>query len=116
VNESGSWDDLPINATIYPEQDASYGTGHWKNYHEWCLDIGELDTLGGVSTQANITFQLDYSIILRYMLVNEGERIYGDADLQWSGQWGTLQFIYDENGLTSVRYHFIAIKLAAFAA
>jgi len=116
ANESGSWDDLPINATVFPRQEASYGTGHWKNYYEWRLNMDELkNIMGRGSPQANITFHIDYSVILRYMLVNEGERMYGNANLQWSGDWGTLLFIYDEHALTSVKYNFAAVKLAAIA-
>jgi len=116
VNEPGNWSDLPINATIFPTQDASYGTGYWKNYYEWRLDMDELKSIVGEgSDQVNITFNLDYSLILRYMLVNEGEKTYGDANLQWSGRWGTLQFIYDEHGLASVKFSFVAVKLIAVA-
>jgi hypothetical protein len=115
-NEPGNWTDLPINATICPTQAESYGTVYWKNYYEWHLDM---DTLKSIidegSNQVNITFNLDYSIILRYMLINGGIKTYGDADLQWSGRWGTMQFIYDEHGLTSVKFSFVAVKLIAVA-
>lgn len=116
VNEPGSWSDLPINATVFPTQDASYGTGHWGNYYEWHLDMEELKSIiGAGSKQVNITFNLDYSLILRYLLVNEGEKTYGDANLQWSGKWGTLQFAYDEYDLASVKFSFVAVKLVAIA-
>jgi hypothetical protein len=116
VNELGNWSDLPINATIFPTQDASYGTGHWKNYYEWQLDMEDLKSIiGAGSSQVNITFNLDYSLILRYLLVTGGEKTYGDANMQWSGKWGTLQFTYDEHGLTSVKFSFVAVKLLAIA-
>jgi hypothetical protein len=115
-SEPGDWSDLPINATIFPTQDASYGTGYWKNYYEWRLDMDELKSIVGEgSVQVNITFNLDYSLILRYLIVNEGVKTYGDANLQWSGRWGTLQFIYDEHGLASVKFTFAAVKLIAAA-
>jgi len=116
-NEPGNFSDLPINATTYENGDLNSGTGHWKNSYEWRLDIDELQDIADKgSSQVNITFSLDYTVILRYLIVNEGEKTYGDANLQWSGKWGTLQFIYDEHGLTSLKFSFVAVKLAAFAA
>jgi hypothetical protein len=117
LNEPGNWSDLPINATIYENGDLNSGTGHWKNSYEWRLDMEELQNVAHKgSSQINVTFNLDYNVILRYMVTNEGESIYGDANLQWSGKWGTLQFTYNEHGLTSLKFSFVAVKLAAFAA
>jgi hypothetical protein len=117
VSEPGNWSDLPINATTCENGELNSGTGHWRNSYEWRLDMDELQSIiDKGSSQVNVTFSLDYNVILRYELVNDGERTYGDANLQWSGKWGTLQFIYDEHGLTSLMFSFVAVKLTAITA
>ena len=124
----GGWTDMPIDAD---KSDIVNTTGHWEGVEafieeeingrgigrcgEFQLDASELqEVLGNGYYQANITFSLSYDIMLRYELVDQGKTTYGDASLRWSGEWGTVQFIYDENGLASMKYDFRAIKLVAF--
>jgi hypothetical protein len=115
------WPDLPINAC---SSNLVNTTGHWGtrwggefqlNVGEFQLNVSELqEVLGNGFYQVNVTFNLSYDIMLRYELVYQGDKTYGDASLHWSGEWGTIQFIYDQNGLTSMKYDFRAIKLVAF--
>jgi hypothetical protein len=125
---TGNWTDMPIDAN---NSDVVYTTGHWKGVDrfkeedilgrgighcgEFQLNVSELhEVLGNGFYQANLTFNLDYDIMLRYELVDQGKTTYGDASLHWSGELGTIQFTYDQNGLTSMKYDFRAIKLVAF--
>ena len=108
------WPDLPINAC---SSNLVSTTGHWGTRWggEFQLNVSELQrVIGNGLNQVNVTFNLSYDIMLRYELVYQGDKTYGDASLHWSGEWGTIQFIYDQNGLTSMKYDFRAIKLVAF--
>jgi len=106
-----SWEELqefPLNVT----SKESTSTGYWATTDfVWEISVNQLGDMLRNSNTANVTFALDVSMYLKYKVVTPEGDITGDAELQWSGTWGTLQLLHDGDKILLVRYNFSNIKL-----
>jgi len=105
------WKELNVNVT------EKTSTGYWNvTDFAWEIDLDRLGSMLHGSNPADITFTLDISMNLKYKVMTSYGDITGDAELQWSGTWGTLQLLHEADKILIVRYDFSNIKLNMIAA
>jgi hypothetical protein len=63
----------------------------------------------------NITFNLDLNINLYYQLTTNAGTQTGNATVQWSGPWGTLQLLHENDTLLGFQYGFSDVSLEMIA-
>ena len=100
--------EFPLNVTLKE----STSTGYWATTDfVWEIGVQQLGDILHNSSTANVTFALDASMCLKYKVVTSEGNVTGDAELQWSGTWGTLQLLHEGDEVLLVRYSFSNIKL-----
>ncbi len=100
--------EFPLNVT----SKESTSTGYWATTDfVWEMSVNQLGNMLSKSNAANVTFALDISMYLEYKVMTPEADITGEAELQWSGNWGTLQLLHEGDKILLVRYNFSNTKL-----
>lgn len=102
-----------LNYTLWRD-----ATGYWDlgtlPYGPWNWHINSdqiHDILANTTGSASISFDLDLSMTVFYQITTADGTQTGNAIVEWSGSWGTLQLLNDGNGLVGLRYSFSEISL-----
>jgi len=102
VNGTGYWD-LGMLPPFY---------GPWN----WHVNSDQIhDILVNTTGPANISLDMDLSMNVFYQITTEDGTQTGNAIVEWSGRWGTLQLLNDGDKLVGLRYSFSEISLRMMA-
>lgn len=100
VNATGYWNIGPL---LY---------GPWT----WQMNSSQIQRILPNGTDpVNITFNLDLNINLYYQLTTNAGTQTGNATVQWSGPWGTLQLLHENGTLLGFQYGFSDVSLEMIA-
>lgn len=102
VNGTGYWD-LGMLPPFY---------GPWN----WHVNSDQIQSiLLNTTGPASISFDLDLSMNVFYQITTEDGTQAGNATVEWSGRWGTLQLIHDGDQLLGLQYSFAEVSLRMMA-
>jgi len=106
-----------LNYTLWKD-----ATGYWDlgtlPYGPWNWHVNSdqiHDILVNTTGPASISFDVDLSMNVFYQITTEDGTQTGNAIVEWSGRWGTLQLLNDGDKLVGLRYSFSDISLRMMA-
>ncbi len=98
------------------------GTGYWDlgllpyGPWNWHMNIDQIRSiLLNTTGPASISFDLDLSMNVFYQITTEDGTQAGNATVEWSGRWGTLQLLHDGDQLLGLQYSFADVSLRMMA-
>jgi hypothetical protein len=100
------------------------GTGYWDlgmlppfySPWNWHVNSDQIhDILVNTTGPASISLDMDLSMNVFYQVTTEDGTQTGNAIVEWSGRWGTLQLLNDGDTLVGLRYSFSEISLRMMA-
>jgi len=106
-----------LNYTLWKD-----ATGYWDlgtlPYGPWNWHVNSdqiHDILVNTTGPASISFDVDLSMNVFYQVTTQDGTQTGNATVEWSGTWGTLQLLNDGDKLVGLRYSFSEISLRMMA-